>query len=77
MARIQGLIQEHALERSFEPTPSRFISGMSGISEGVPRMHPLKSSFPVFRASSLLHGLRIRTPRIGGMGLPRLGLPRL
>ena len=60
MARIQALTQEHALERSFAPTGSRMVSGMSGASEGVPTMHPLKSSGPVFKAGNLIHLLRIK-----------------
>ena len=64
MARLQSLTQQHFLERGLEPTTSRFIGGISGTSEGVPKMHPLKSSMPVFRASSLLHGLRMRKPSL-------------
>lgn len=64
MPRLQSLTQQHFMERNTSPTSSRFFSGMSGVSEGVPKMHPLKSSMPVFRASSLLHGLKMRTPRL-------------
>lgn len=70
MARLQSLTQQHFLERQTAPTSSRMISGMSGTSEGVPRMHPLKSSMPVFKSSSLLHSLRMRK-------LPSLRMPRL
>lgn len=72
MARLQGLVQQRAFEHSIAPTPSRYIGGMSGASEGVPKMHPLKSSFPVFRASSMLHGLRLKTPKVPGLRMPRV-----
>lgn len=77
MARLQSLIQMHSLERAAGPTPSRMLSGLSGSSEGVPKMHPLKSSFPVFKASSLLHGLSIKKPRAFKMPTPKLHMPRL
>lgn len=74
MARLQSLTQQHFLERQSAPTMSRMITGMSGSSEGVPRMHPLKSSMPVFRASTMIHSLRIKRP---SLRLPTLRLPRL
>ena len=66
MARLQAITQQHALERSFAPTSSRMLSGISGSSEGVPRMHPLKSSMPVFKAGNLIHLLRMKSfkPRL-------------
>lgn len=82
MARIQALTQQHAFEHSSAPISSRMMSGMSGVSEGVPKMHPLKSSGPIFKASSLLHIAKfkapgLKKPRMGGMGMPRMGTPRL
>lgn len=77
MARLQELTQLHALERASGPTPSRMLSGLSGESEGVPRMHPLKSSNPVFKAGSLIHGLRIKKFKMPGMRMPGLRMPRV
>lgn len=74
MARLQSLTQQHFLERQSAPTSSKMISGMSGVSEGVPRMHPLKSSMPVLRAASMIHGLRMKKP---SLRLPSLRMPRL
>lgn len=74
MARIQALTQSHAFERANEPTPSRFIGGMSGVSEGVPKMHLLKSSGPVFKAANLIHLSRFRSP---SMRIPRLHVPKI
>ena len=84
MARLQSLTQQHFLERQAAPLGSRMFSGLSGTSEGVPRMHPLKSSMPVMKAGSLIHGLRLKSmarpaslmkmPRMGSlMKMPRLG----
>lgn len=55
MARLQALKQQSALEHTFSPTSSSLIEGNTA--SGIPKMHPLKSSNPVFKASSLLHGL--------------------
>jgi hypothetical protein len=81
MARIQALTQQHSLERASGPTPERFLSGMSGLSEGVPRMHPLGSSNPVFKAGNLVHLLRIKSfkmPKMStGVKMPSLRPPRL
>lgn len=74
MARIQGLIQQHALERSISPVSTSYIGGMSGASEGVPKMHPLKSSNPVFKASNLIHLAKMRPP---SMRIPKLRMPRV
>lgn len=61
MAILQSLRQQHFLERSMAPTSSRMLSGMSGVSEGVPKFHSLKSSMPsVMKSTSLMHGLRIK-----------------
>ena len=79
MPRIQSLTQQHFLERNASPMGSRMFSGMSGTSEGVPRMHPLKTNMgAAFKATSLIHGLRMSKPRIG-MRMPRIGMgmPRL
>lgn len=77
MARIQSLLQQHSFERSLSPTPSRFVSGMSGISEGVPKMHPLPSSNPVFKAGNLVHLLRIKSFKMPGLRSPSLKAPRM
>jgi len=74
MARLQSLTQQHFLERENAPISSRMVGGMSGKSEGVPRMHPLKSSMPTLKASSLLHKLRIKKI---SMRMPSLRLPRV
>lgn len=74
MARIQGITQQHALERSFAPTSSRMMSGMSGVSEGVPKMHMLKSSGPIFKAGNLIHMARMKGP---SMRIPKIGMPRM
>lgn len=74
MPRIQGIAQQHFLERQAAPSGSRMFSGMSGTSEGVPRMHPLTSNMgAAFKAGGLIHSLRIRTPKLAGIPkLPRL-----
>lgn len=73
MPRIQGLSQQHFLERQIAPTSSRMFSGISGASEGVPKMHPLKSSMgAAFKATSLIHGLRMKTS-LKAAKLPKLG----
>jgi hypothetical protein len=80
MARLQSLQQQHSLERSFAPTSSKSISGMSGTSEGVPRMHPLKSSLPSLKAASLIHGLKMKKfsmPKIKMAGMKLMKMPRL
>ena len=69
MARLQSLQQQHSLERSFAPTSSKMITGMSGTSEGVPRSSlkissmkapSLKLKGAAMKASSLIHGLRLK-----------------
>lgn len=57
MALPEELRQRRFTERGMNPTPNRFVVGSTG---GVPKMHPLKSSNPVMKAGSLLHGLRIK-----------------
>lgn len=74
MARLQSITQQHFLERQSSPMSSRMVTGMSGTSEGVPRMHPLKSSMPVFKAGNLIHSLRMKK---SSMRLPSLRMPRL
>jgi hypothetical protein len=60
------------LERSIAPTSSSRIAGMSGISEGVPKMHPLKSSMPALKAGSMIHGLRLKSFKVPKVRLPGL-----
>jgi hypothetical protein len=75
MPRIQAITQQHALERQASPASSRMFSGMSGSSEGVPKMHPLTSNMGLaMRAGGLIHSLRVKTPRIK---IPGLRLPRI
>jgi hypothetical protein len=70
MARLQAFTQQHALERSVAPIKSSFVGGMSGSSEGVPKMHPLKSSMPVFKAANLIHMAKM--PKIRAAKMPRM-----
>ena len=72
MAILQSMRQQHFLERSAAPSPSRMIQGLSGFSEGVPKMHPLKSSLPTIKAASMIHNLKIKKFRLPGLKLPRL-----
>lgn len=60
MAILQSLRQQHFLEKSAAPSMSKQILGMTGTSEGVPKMHPLKSSLPTIKAASMLHSLKIK-----------------
>lgn len=55
MVRLQALKQQSALEHTFSPTSSGLIEGSSF--SGIPKMHPLKSSNPVLKASSMFHNL--------------------
>lgn len=65
MARIQSLVQQRFLERQSQPTSSKFVGGLSGTQEGVPKMHPLKSSLPsVMKSTSMIHGLRMQKPKM-------------
>jgi len=75
MPRLQSLTQQHFLERQSSPISSRMLTGMSGVSEGVPKMHPLKSSMPSMKASSLLHKLRIK--KLSSLRMPSLRPPHL
>jgi hypothetical protein len=79
MARIQAFTQQHALERAASPMRSSMVGGMSGVSEGVPKMHPLKSSMPVFKAANLIHMAKM--PKIRAARMPKMGaglrLPRV
>ena len=70
MPRIQALVQQRSLERSASPTQSMSFKGMSGASEGVPKMHPLKSSMLMAKASNLVHGLKIKKFKLGSVKLP-------
>jgi hypothetical protein len=70
MARLQAFTQQHALERAASPMRSSFIGGMSGTSEGVPKMHPMKSSMPVFKAANLIHMAKL--PRLKAAKMPRM-----
>jgi len=74
MARLQSVTQQHFLERQASPLGSRYFSGMSGTSEGVPRMHPLTSNMSsAFKAGGLIHSLRMKK-----IGFPKIpGLPRV
>lgn len=72
MARIQALTQLTKLEHSVAPERSSVFTGMSGSSEGVPKMHPLKSSFPVFKAGNLIHMARLRKLSASKIRMPRL-----
>lgn len=73
MPRLQAISQQHFLERQDSPTSSRMFSGLSGTSEGVPRMHPLTSNMgAAFKAGGLIHSLRMRTPRLKIPSLPRV-----
>jgi hypothetical protein len=67
MALLQSLRQQRFTERLAAPTSSRMVSGMSGLSEGVPKMHPLKSSLPALKAGSMIHGLRIKKFKLPGL----------
>jgi len=74
VARLQSVTQQHFLERQASPLGSRYFSGMSGTSEGVPKMHPLTSNMAsAFKAGGLIHSLRMR--RLGSLRIP--GLPRV
>lgn len=80
MARLQSLIQQHSLERSAAPTGSKMFSGMSGSSEGVPKMHQLKSSMPSLKAASMIHGLKMKKftlPKMKTGGMKMMKLPKL
>jgi hypothetical protein len=72
MALMQSLRQQHFVEKSAAPTSSRMIEGMSGLSEGVPKMHPLKSSMPVLKAASMMHNLKIKKFKMPSLKLPGL-----
>lgn len=73
MARIQALKQQRFLETNDAPISSTQVRG-GFASSGVPKFHSLKSSNPVFKATSLLHGMRIKKPRIPGL---KMGMPKL
>lgn len=68
MARIQAIRQMSSFDKANNPMSSRMFAG----NEGVPKMHPLKSSNPVLKATQLLHGIKSRIPRLPGMRMPRL-----
>jgi len=75
MARLQALKQQRFLETSDAPTSSRQVTGGS---DGVPKMHPMKSSMPVFKASSMIHALHTKSFGGGGVrGVKGLKLPKL
>jgi len=63
MARLQALKQQSFLEHSISPASSSLVEGGAGASDGIPKMHSFKSSNPIFKATSLLHNLKI-----GGRG---------
>jgi hypothetical protein len=65
MARIQALRQASFTQHSFSPMGEEK-------SDGVPKFHPLKSSNPVFKASSLIHGLKLKLPKMGLKPLGRI-----
>jgi len=72
--RLQAISQQHFLERQASPVGSRYFSGMSGTSEGVPKMHPLTSNMSsAFKAGGLIHSLRMK--KLGTLRIP--GLPRV
>jgi len=74
MARLQALKQQRFIESSGAPTTSFQVEGGSG----VPKMHPLKSSNPILKATSMLHSLRsgigsgLRMPRIKPIHMMRM-----
>ena len=75
MARLQALKQQRFLETSDAPTSSFQVTGGS---DGVPKMHPMKSSMPVFKASSMLHALHVKSFGGGSVrGIKGLKLPKL
>jgi hypothetical protein len=80
MPRLQSLQQQHSLEKSLAPVSSKMLSGMSGFSEGVPKMHPLKSSMPSIKAASMIHGLKMKKftlPKMKTGGMKMMRMPRL
>jgi len=62
VARLQVLKQQSFLEHSISPASSSLVEGGAGASDGIPKMHSFKSSNPIFKATSLLHNLKV-----GGM----------
>lgn len=66
MARLQAISQLRALNHTTGLVSS---TSLEGGADGVPKMHPLKSSNPVFKAGSLIHGLRLKKL---GLKLPKL-----
>jgi hypothetical protein len=50
------------------------IQGGAGSGDGIPQMHPMKSSNPIFKATSLLHGLSMKMRRPPSM---KVRMPRL
>ncbi len=50
--------QQRFTERSMNPMSNRFVTGLSG---GVPKMHPLKSNISLIsKGASLMHGIRLK-----------------
>lgn len=77
MAKLQALKQQRALETTDAPVSSYQVEG--GFSGGVPKMHPLKSSGPIFKATRLLHSLHVKKIKMpgGGGGLKLPHLPKI
>jgi hypothetical protein len=74
MARLQALKQQRFLESSASPISSAQAEG----SDGVPKFHPLKSSGPVFKASSMIHSLRVKKPTMPhSVKMPSIHMPKI
>jgi hypothetical protein len=67
MARIEALKQQRFVETSNAPVTSFQLTG------GVPKMHPLKSSNPVFKATNLIHSVKIKKPKLK-LKMPKMHL---
>lgn len=71
MAKLEALRQQSAIEHSFSPISSSNIEG-----GGVPKMHPLKSSGPIFKAANLIHIAKFgRTGGVAKVRMPKM--PRM
>lgn len=72
MARLQALKQQRFLETNDAPISSTQVEG--GFVGGVGKMHPLKSSNPILKATNLMHSIRLKKPRLPGL---KLKMPRI
>lgn len=73
MAKLQALKQQRSIETMDSPVTSTQVEG--GFTSGVPKMHPLKSSNPVFKAGNMLHSLRIK--KFGSSMIHPIHLPKI